>query len=220
MNPGLSQADLDRVTALLRDGAKRAEFLRTLEALSAASRATLPAHPAEAGQAPAAAAHTCGPIPCRPVTYPLGARHPDPGRRRGRRGDPARPGSRRRPGRRRPRRGAGPRRPAAADPLIAPNTIGAQLLAGLSGRIGGAVRTRCWSRIRSIADLPALWAATANLLRDPVSQTRLTGRRLEAGAAARPRPAGGMAGGAGARPAAALAGRARRRRRTARPGPG
>ncbi|TDH59525.1 mechanosensitive ion channel [Dankookia rubra] len=70
---------------------------------------------------------------------------------------------------------AAPAQPPAkpeADPLIAPNTIGAQLLAGLSGRVAGVSESLVAS-VRTMADLPALWSATANLLRDPVSQTRL-----------------------------------------------
>ncbi|MBY0334095.1 MAG: mechanosensitive ion channel protein MscS, partial [Acetobacteraceae bacterium] len=37
--PALTGEDIDRLTSLLQDETRRAEFLRTLEALSAASRA-------------------------------------------------------------------------------------------------------------------------------------------------------------------------------------
>jgi small-conductance mechanosensitive channel len=56
--------------------------------------------------------------------------------------------------------------------LIAPNTVGAQLLAGLSGRIE-AMSDSLLDGVRSMADLPALWAAATGLVRDPVSRTRL-----------------------------------------------
>ncbi|MDB5374107.1 MAG: mechanosensitive ion channel protein MscS, partial [Belnapia sp.] len=62
--------------------------------------------------------------------------------------------------------------PAAADPLIAPNTIGAQLLSGLSGRIGTVADT-VLQAVQSMANLPALWTAATDLVRDPVAQTRL-----------------------------------------------
>ncbi|MFC7475681.1 mechanosensitive ion channel family protein [Dankookia sp. GCM10030260] len=151
---GLSQADLDRVTALLRDGPKRAEFLRTLEALAAASRVHHPA--ADPGKPPEAA------VP-RPQTAPAaeGAETAPPPA-----AVPAAPPAAPAPAE------AAPAKPEA-DPLIAPNTLGAQLLSGLSDRVGGISDSLLVS-IRSIADLPALWSATANLLRDPVAQTRLT----------------------------------------------
>ncbi|WP_431271399.1 mechanosensitive ion channel family protein [Dankookia sp. P2] len=158
---GLSQADLDRVTALLRDDARRAEFLRTLEALAAAGRAgqARPAHnpaanPAGAEPSRAAATPPSGPAPAPAMAAPAaeGAEATPP---------PSPP----------PAAAAAPAKPEA-EPLIAPDTLGAQLLSGLSGRVAGLSEGLVAS-IRSMADLPALWAATANLLRDPVSQTRL-----------------------------------------------
>ncbi|WP_343898303.1 mechanosensitive ion channel family protein, partial [Craurococcus roseus] len=60
----------------------------------------------------------------------------------------------------------------AAEPLIAPNTVGAQILSGLSGRIEalseGALRAA-----RTVADLPSLWSGIDNIARDPVARARL-----------------------------------------------
>ncbi|TCZ57788.1 mechanosensitive ion channel family protein [Roseicella aquatilis] len=139
---GLSQADLDRVTALLRDNARRAELLRTLEALAAASRAAGPPAvvPAATAPAPAEGTEAAPPAPAQPAAAAEAAA--------------AKPAA------------------VAEEPLIAPNTVGAQLLSGLSGRVGQLSETMI-TGIRSVADLPALWAATVGLLRDPVSQTRL-----------------------------------------------
>ncbi|WP_128079986.1 mechanosensitive ion channel family protein [Roseicella frigidaeris] len=145
--PGLSQADLDRVTALLRDQARRQEFLRTLEALAAASRAAphvaapgsaAPGSAAQPGPAPAGEGGTAGPAAAAAGT---GA-------------------------------AAAPAGQAAQEALIAPNTLGAQLISGLSGRIG-ALSDSLLAGIRSIADLPALWSAAVGMVQDPVSQTRL-----------------------------------------------
>lgn len=161
--PGLTQADLDRVTALLRDNARRAEFLRTLEALAAASRAT------QAGPGAGPATHSATGAAAKPPEAAA------PGM-----AAPAAEGAEATPPAAPP--AAAPAAPAAAapapakpeaDPLIAPNTVGAQLLAGLSGRVAG-LSDSLGASIRTMADLPALWAATANLLRDPVALTRLT----------------------------------------------
>ncbi|MFZ4409058.1 MAG: mechanosensitive ion channel family protein [Paracraurococcus sp.] len=152
---GVSQADLDRVTALLRDGAKRAEFLRTLEALAAASRAATPVLVADPAQ-PAEAAP-----PAVPTTAPA-AEGAEPA-------SPAPPAAAPAPA---PAAAAPAPAPTPADPLIAPNTVGAQLITGLSGRIG-AFSDEIFAGIRAIADLPGLWSAASSLVRDPVSQTRL-----------------------------------------------
>jgi len=128
--PGLSAADIDRLTALLKDEARRAEFLRNLEALAAASQA-------QAGSAAPAAE----PAPAAPAQ---------------------------------PAPAAAPAAPAegSADQLIAPNTLGAQLLAGLSGRIGTLSDTLLGAA-RTVADLPGLWAAAGNMASDPVARARL-----------------------------------------------
>ncbi|MBK1660422.1 mechanosensitive ion channel family protein, partial [Paracraurococcus ruber] len=58
------------------------------------------------------------------------------------------------------------------EPLIAPNTVGAALLSGLSDRIG-TVSDEVLESVQTMADLPALWSALEGLVRDPVSQARL-----------------------------------------------
>ncbi len=156
---GLSGAEADRLSALLRDENRRAELLRTLEALSAASRAQTGA----AGGSPAPVAPPPGQGPAPAPAAAEGA-------------PPAAAGAAAAPS------GAGqaasaaaeaPGAPAApAEPLLAPNTVGAQLLLGLSGRIGSLSDTLLGAA-RSVADLPSLWAGVANLARDPVAQKRL-----------------------------------------------
>jgi small-conductance mechanosensitive channel len=142
---GLSAAEADRLGALLRDDGRRAELLRTLDALSAASRAPAAARPA--------AAPTQGAAPQASDAAP----HP------GAEGAAA------------PAAGQGGEAPAAAPaepPLLAPNTVGAQLLLGLSGRIDAATETML-GVARTAADLPSLWAGVANIGSDPVSRARL-----------------------------------------------
>ncbi|GGC63219.1 hypothetical protein GCM10011504_46760 [Siccirubricoccus deserti] len=166
---GLNAEDINRITSLLQDEARRAEFLRTLEALSAASRAqagtvgegTAPSAPrpapppagaAEGTEAtpPAAAPATTPPATAPPATAPAAA----------------------------PPAAASGAPPAAAPPaaepdaLIAPNTLGAQLLSGLSGRLS-ALSDSMLTAARSMADLPAVMTALSNLTRDPVARTRL-----------------------------------------------
>jgi small-conductance mechanosensitive channel len=146
---GLSAAEADRLSALLRDENRRAELLRTLEALSAAGRAQ-----SGASAAPAAAGATQGAA----APAPAGAAEA-PGAPAGQAADAPPPAA------------AAPAAPAP-EPLIAPNTVGAQILAGLSGRIDalseGALRAA-----RTVADLPGLWEGVANIGRDPVARARL-----------------------------------------------
>ncbi|MCB4821872.1 mechanosensitive ion channel family protein [Roseicella aerolata] len=158
---GLTPADLDRAAALLRDEARRAELLRTLEALAAAGRAAAPgAAPAAAAPAPSRAPGPAAPTPTNAPAAEGAEATPPPA--------PAPAASAPAPA-----PAPAPAEPApAAEPLIAPNTVGAQLLAGLSGRIG-SLSDSVLTAIRSMADLPALWAAATGMLRDPVSQTRL-----------------------------------------------
>lgn len=138
----LTTADIDRLTSLLKDEARRAEFLRTLEALAAASRA----------QAGAAEGAVPPPAPARPAAPAAqGAEAASPA---------AAPAP------------AAPAAEGSADPLIAPNTIGAQLLMDLSGRISALSETLPGAA-RSIADLPGLWAAAEDMARDPVARARL-----------------------------------------------
>ncbi len=144
---GLSGAEAERLSALLRDENRRAELLRTLEALSAASRAQQGA----AGGQGAAPARSGAPAPAGAEAAPPAPAAPSgPGQAAEAPGAPAAP----------------------AEPLLAPNTVGAQLLLGLSGRIGTLSDTLLGAA-RSVADLPSLWAGVANIARDPVAQKRL-----------------------------------------------
>ncbi len=166
----LNAADIERLTSLLQDEARRAEFVRTLEALSAASRTqtsaaaegSLPppatAEAPAAGVAPAAPAPAArAPIAQAPVPQAPAASAP---------AAPA-PAA--------PAPAASP--PAAAEaapaePLIAPNTVGAQLLLGLSERIG-TMSDSLLQAARTMADLPALWDATRQLVADPFTRGRI-----------------------------------------------
>jgi hypothetical protein len=141
---GLSGAEADRLSSLLRDESRRTELLRTLEALSAASRAqtgtagegaAVAAPGAAPGAAPAPAAEAAPPAAAAPPAGQAAAEPP-------------------------------------AEPLIAPNTVGAQLLLGLSGRIG-SLSDALLGAARSVADLPSLWSGVANLARDPVARARI-----------------------------------------------
>ncbi|NGM22901.1 mechanosensitive ion channel [Roseomonas stagni] len=118
-----SPAEIDRLLGLLRDDARRAELMRTLEALAAAQRS---------GAAPAAApAATPGAAPAAEAT------------------------------------------PAAAEPaLLAPNTLGAQLLMGAQQRLQG-ISDSVVAAAQAATDLPALFTWLGGLARDPVTQTRV-----------------------------------------------
>lgn len=168
----LTGADIDRLTSLLQDEGRRAEFLRTLEALAAAQQAragtagegSVPPAPAQAAEGaeaspPARAAQALRPSPA-PNTAPTAATTAAPT------AAPAASAAA-------PPEAAAPAPAAPPDaPLIAPNTVGAQLLLGLSGRIGTVSET-VLGTIRSMADLPGLWNAVAALARDPVARIRL-----------------------------------------------
>ncbi|HEX8929822.1 MAG TPA: mechanosensitive ion channel protein MscS, partial [Actinomycetota bacterium] len=135
----------------MRDEHRRAELLRTLEALSAAGRAQGGAAPG-GGQAPAQQQQQQGaaqPAQAAPAeAAPAAAGQP-----------PAAEAT------------AAPA-PAPAEPFIAPNTVGAQILLGVSERIGTLSDTLLGTA-RSVADLPSLWSGVANLGRDPVARARL-----------------------------------------------
>ena len=112
----LSAAEAERLSAILRDETRRADLLRTLDALSAANRGT--ATNAAPG-APAAAA-------------------------------PA---------------------PAAEPSILAPDTLGAQLLVGASQRLS-ALSDQLVATARAITDIPVLLTWLSGIARDPVTQTR------------------------------------------------
>ncbi|WP_135469073.1 mechanosensitive ion channel family protein [Crenalkalicoccus roseus] len=106
--PALTAAEIERLGALLRDEARRAEFLRTLEALAAAARARPEAAEGATPAAPAAPS----PQAAAPPADTAGEAAPAP--------QPEAPPA------------------AAPEPLIVPNTVGAHLLLGLQERLGHA----------------------------------------------------------------------------------
>ncbi len=110
--PPVGSVDIARLLETLRDDTRRAELLRTLEALSAAQR----------GEAPAAEA-TPAPPPAEPA-------------------------------------------------LLAPNTLGAQLLMGASQRLQG-LSDSLVAAAQAATDLPSLVAWMGGVARDPVTQTRV-----------------------------------------------
>jgi len=69
--------------------------------------------------------------------------------------------------------GAAPGAPASTEPaLLAPNTLGAQLLQGASQRLAGA-SDQLVATVRAIADLPAVLGWLTSIVRDPVTQKRV-----------------------------------------------
>ncbi|WP_159992891.1 mechanosensitive ion channel family protein [Roseomonas sp. 18066] len=130
--------EAQRLLGLLRDDARRAELLRTLEALAAAERQRPPtATPAAPG--PAAA-------PAQPAPPPAAAAPP----------------------------AAAPPATAAAtaEQLLAPNTLGGQLLIGASQRLQW-LSEQTVRAAEAITDLPSLVSWFSASVRDPVTQARL-----------------------------------------------
>lgn len=117
--------EAERLLRLLQDDARRAELIRTLQALSAASGGTAP--PAAAPAAP----------PAAPAAEPAPAAAP-----------------------------------SATEALLAPNTLGAQLLQGASQRLTG-LSDQLVATVQAIADLPSLFAWLSSMARDPVTQFRV-----------------------------------------------
>ncbi|MCA3382072.1 MAG: mechanosensitive ion channel [Roseomonas sp.] len=69
--------------------------------------------------------------------------------------------------------GAAPAAPASTEPaLLAPNTLGAQLLQGASQRLAGA-SDQLVAAVRTIADLPAVLSWLSSIVRDPITQSRV-----------------------------------------------
>lgn len=124
-----SAGEAERLLRLLQDDARRAELIRTLQALSAAGGAAPVAIPA--GSAPAASVAPAAPAAETP-----------------------------------------PATPSAAETLLAPNTLGAQLLQGASQRLT-ALSEQLVGAVQTIADLPSLFAWLSSMARDPVTQFRV-----------------------------------------------
>jgi small-conductance mechanosensitive channel len=69
--------------------------------------------------------------------------------------------------------GTAPAASASTEPaLLAPNTLGAQLLQGASQRLAGA-SDQLVAAVRTIADLPALLSWLSSIVRDPITQSRV-----------------------------------------------
>ncbi|MFO0404094.1 MAG: mechanosensitive ion channel protein MscS, partial [Alphaproteobacteria bacterium] len=69
--------------------------------------------------------------------------------------------------------GTAPAAPASTEPaLLAPNTLGAQLLQGASQRLAGA-SDQLVAAVRTIADLPAVLSWLSSMVRDPITQSRV-----------------------------------------------
>jgi small-conductance mechanosensitive channel len=125
-------SELGRLIEVLRDDARRAEFLRALEAASAGQPAAAAA-PQNGEAAPAA---------------PAAAEAPPAGN-----GTPA-------------------AAPAPADQLLAPNTLGAQLLMGASQRLQ-ALSESLVAAAQAATDIRGISTWIAGILRDPVTQFRV-----------------------------------------------
>jgi moderate conductance mechanosensitive channel len=144
-------AEIERLLRLLQDDARRAELVRTLQALAAAQRAAAPqgaAGPQDAG-VPAASPPASG-AAAPPAVAPEAAAA----------GGAA--------------NGAAPAQPPAAQEpaLLAPNTLGAQLLTGASQRLS-ALSDSLVAGAEALTDLPSLAAWASSLARDPVTQRRV-----------------------------------------------
>ena len=69
--------------------------------------------------------------------------------------------------------GLAPAAPVSTEPaLLAPNTLGAQLLQGASQRLA-AISNQLVATVQAIADLPAMLGWLASLARDPITQSRV-----------------------------------------------
>jgi len=143
---GMAAGEAQRLLGLLRDEARRGELLRTLEALAAAERQMLLPGASPAGTATATATGTAP--------------------------SAAAPGA---PGALIPPATAPPTAEGAAvpeAPLLAPNTLGGQLLIGASQRLGW-LSEQIVGAARSVTDLPGLISWFSSLARDPVTQARV-----------------------------------------------
>lgn len=171
---GPTAADFERLSRVLRDEARRAELLQLLEALAVAGRAQAGAAagsrpggpvPADTQAAPGPSVQApSGPGPAVPVkaAAPPGAVADPAPQAAFPPAEVAAPVA----------APAAPAPPPPAEPLIAPNTIGAQLLLTLQGRIG-QVADVTFDAIQAMADIPALWDALVGLARDRVTRDRI-----------------------------------------------
>ncbi|MBE9607519.1 mechanosensitive ion channel [Acetobacteraceae bacterium H6797] len=142
--PALTPEAAARLRALLADEKKRQELIKTLDALAAAGAAMGAANGAAA--APAAGNNTAAApgaaTPAAPAGEAPAAEAPA--------GAPA----------------------AESESLLAPDTIGGQLLHGASQRLQ-ALSDQLVNAARSVTDLPGLVSWASGVARDPVTQTRV-----------------------------------------------
>ncbi|HWX49834.1 MAG TPA: mechanosensitive ion channel domain-containing protein [Roseomonas sp.] len=133
----LRPAEAQRLLGLLRDEGRRADLMRTLEALSAAE-AQMPPSTAAPAAAPASPANGAAPA-SPPAGAPASAE-----------GAPATPEA----------------------PLLAPNTLGGQILIGASHRLAW-LSEQTVTAAQAVTDLPGLLSWFSSLARDPVTQARV-----------------------------------------------
>jgi small conductance mechanosensitive channel len=177
--PAVAAGEAQRLLGLLRDEGRRNELMRTLEALAAAERrgtATGQAPAPAATPAPAAPppASASGAAPAAPPPASASGAEP-PGTAAG-----ATPSGFPSSGTPSPAAGtvpaAGTPAPAApetpAEPLLAPNTLGGQLLIGVSHRMEW-LSEQLFRAAEAVTDLPALVSWFSNVARDPVTQRRV-----------------------------------------------
>jgi small-conductance mechanosensitive channel len=126
-------SEAERLLRLLQDDARRAELIRTLQGLSAASGGGAPA--AAPATAPAAAPAPAAATPAAPPEAPAAT-------------------------------------PTVTEALLAPNTLGAQLIQGASQRLT-ALSEQLVAAVRTIADLPSVVAWLSSMARDPVTSFRI-----------------------------------------------
>jgi small-conductance mechanosensitive channel len=136
-------SEAERLLRLLQDDARRAELIRTLQALSGAAGSTAAAPGGTAPAATAAAPAGTAASGAAPTgTAPAPAAEPAPAT------------------------------PPATEALLAPNTLGAQLLQGASQRLT-SMSEQLVRTVQAIADLPSLLAWASSMARDPVTQYRV-----------------------------------------------
>ncbi len=155
--------EAERLIQLLQDDRRRAEFLRTLEALAAAERARAGVTPPPASAAPtapvAASAGTAATTGAAPATPPAGitpSAAPAPA-------SPVTPA-------------APPAAPAAATPppteLLPANTLGGQILTTASQRLS-SLSEQIVGAVQALTDIPSMLRWMSALARDPVTQSRV-----------------------------------------------
>ena len=151
----VTAGEADRLIQLLQDDRRRAELLRTLEALSAAERARA------GGTAPPANAATPGPLPA-----PAAPTAPTASAPVGAGAAPATPSASTPP----------PAAPAAATPplaeLLPANTLGGQILTTASQRLS-ALSEQIVGAVQALTDIPSMLRWMSALARDPVTQSRV-----------------------------------------------